>query len=828
MPSLERSTKRTSPARRSIGSYLLWRTALLALVPMTLAFTVGVVLAFGSITKRAESELDYVANRLAASLGTALDSFRSTLQIAASHADAGVFSGDDLDAARTYFTAILEATPEMDGLWLLDGETGTVLTAAPEHADVQGLDLSRQDSFTMSQRGTARWSSIGMSPVSAGTSIALSIRSDAFVIVAWFRPTELVSLVQLDPGGAEMGAFATDVEGTLIAHPEFDRVERRENVRDNPLVRRALNGRSASGVHDGMLMSVRPILGQGWVVGVATERALVTRVTSLLVVLGVASFVVSVVLIFAASRRGARRLEATFAGVVGAAQRVGRGDYDVDLPPQRFVELETLSETIREMIDAIHEREDRLTAVVTNADVVFYALDTDGVFRLSEGKALAKLGLRPGQVVGRSAFEVYADHPDIVDGLRRSIRGEHVSIAVQVGPVAFQNYQTPIRDRAGELAGVIGVAVDITEREELSRRLRALNDQLERQVEERTAQLTATNQELSDALSDLRASQQRLVDSEKLSALGHFAAGLAHELNTPLGVIRSSSELISTITGSAVAHALRTLATVREELRDAMLGLMDRATSRPAQPRQGAEGLLRRRELAVRLRGEAIAGADAIAGFLVDMGVDDHVDEILPALADSRGHEAVSAIAEFVSLRQAAGLVSVSSSRAAEIVRALRSYIAPNSRHEWSRVDVEDELETILLIMNNKLKRGVEIVREYAGARVMGSATELNQVWMNLIRNAAEAMDYVGTLTLTTATSGDNVLVTVADTGPGVPEEIRARIFTPFFTTKARGEGLGIGLDIANQIVRRHGGRVELESRPGSTRFTVVLPSGSA
>lgn len=130
-------------------------------------------------------------------------------------------------------------------------------------------------------------------------------------------------------------------------------------------------------------------------------------------------------------------------------------------------------------------------------------------------------------------------------------------------------------------------------------------------------------------------------------------------------------------------------------------------------------------------------------------------------------------------------------------------------------------------MMRHKLGEGIAVVREYADGlpAIEAYGSELNQVWTNLIDNALAAMGDTGMLTLSTRQIGEQVIVTVEDTGPGVPAEIQGKIFNPFFTTKPPGEGVGIGLNIVHTIiVQRHKGRIVVESHPGRTRFEVSLP----
>ena len=163
--------------------------------------------------------------------------------------------------------------------------------------------------------------------------------------------------------------------------------------------------------------------------------------------------------------------------------------------------------------------------------------------------------------------------------------------------------------------------------------------------------------------------------------------------------------------------------------------------------------------------------------------------------------------------------------RVSTLVGAAKQY-SQLDRAPFQVVDVHDLLSSTLLMMSVKLK-GIKIVKDYDKSlpKIPAYASELNQVWTNLIDNAAQAMNGEGTLTIRTARDDGNVLVEIGDTGPGIPKEIQERIFEPFFSTKPVGEGTGLGLDIAWRIVvKKHHGDLRVESVPGDTRFQVRLP----
>jgi signal transduction histidine kinase len=163
--------------------------------------------------------------------------------------------------------------------------------------------------------------------------------------------------------------------------------------------------------------------------------------------------------------------------------------------------------------------------------------------------------------------------------------------------------------------------------------------------------------------------------------------------------------------------------------------------------------------------------------------------------------------------------------RVRQIVRDLRDFSRP-SGDEWAMADLHAGLESTLNVVHNEIKYKATVVREYGELPpIECNVAQLNQVFMNLLVNAAQAMREQGTITIRTSCQGDSACIAVTDTGAGIPEEILGRIFDPFFTTKPQGQGTGLGLSISHGIVEHHRGRIDVQSQPGQgSTFTVVLP----
>jgi signal transduction histidine kinase len=216
-----------------------------------------------------------------------------------------------------------------------------------------------------------------------------------------------------------------------------------------------------------------------------------------------------------------------------------------------------------------------------------------------------------------------------------------------------------------------------------------------------------------------------------------------------------------------------------------------------------------------------------LAPVLVAGGIDiAQLDQLTQQLTPAALTEGLSWLAETLTLAGLVNEVEQSTSRISTLVKAIKSY-SYMDQAPLQEVDLHEGLESTLTILNHKLKYGITVDRQYASnlPRISAYGSELNQVWTNLIDNAAYAMDGKGRLTIRTAIDHDQVFIEIADTGAGIPPTVQAHIFEPFFTTKGVGDGSGLGLDIVRRIiVNRHHGDVRVTSQPGNTRFQIWLP----
>jgi signal transduction histidine kinase len=285
---------------------------------------------------------------------------------------------------------------------------------------------------------------------------------------------------------------------------------------------------------------------------------------------------------------------------------------------------------------------------------------------------------------------------------------------------------------------------------------------LEDKVRVRTEQLRAANEELQAAYRDLQLTQVQLIQREKMASVGQLVAGVAHELNNPIGFVYSN------------------------------VGTLD-------------DFVKRLRAILDVYRAVPLADAEQAR-------VDEHWRRLKVDYALKYLDSMIEGIRE-------------GAERARKIVRDLRVF-ARTEADVWQAVDLHEELESSLTLVNHLLKERVTVHRTFGPLpSVECVRSQIDQVLLNLLANAAQAITGPGAITIETRVEDGCAVVAVSDSGPGIAPDVIGRIFDPFFTTKPVGEGTGLGLSISYEIVKKHRGEIRAESPPGGgATFTVRLP----
>ena len=381
---------------------------------------------------------------------------------------------------------------------------------------------------------------------------------------------------------------------------------------------------------------------------------------------------------------------------------------------------------------------------------------------------------------------------------------------------AYQNSNTRVWEQSA-IELMILIANQLAIALQQSDFINKLQDQSERQEKQ------AKN--LKNALKELKKTQKQLIQQEKLAALGQLVAGIAHEINTPLGAIQASAGDNTKALIDAIAELPQLSEYLNQREKNIFFHFLNTAiTSKPIFSSSQKRPL--KRKLSRQLQEYQIDNARNIADILIDTGIYELSDFYLPLLQ----HQQVDWILELAynlsSLMSNNQTIITSVEKAAKVVYALKSYARFDISGEKQLAQIEDGIDTVLEIYHNQLKHNIEVFRDYTETpKIWCYPDELIQVWTNLIHNSIQAMSDGGELKINTFLKSEELVVEVIDSGSGIPIDIKAKIFDPFFTTKPIGEGSGLGLHICHKIIKKHYGTIAVDSNRGHTRFIIILPT---
>ena len=486
-----------------------------------------------------------------------------------------------------------------------------------------------------------------------------------------------------------------------------------------------------------------------------------------------------------------------FGGQDSAIEAMKKGAYDYLQKPTNVEELfitvkkaferrrlsvenreyqKNLERLVRDRTRELSETKNFLQNVLDSSlDYSIVTTDPEGFVTLFNRGSERLTGTKEAQVIGKKKIEDFipgwSDESDSASDSLKPEKGktketecilvksdeDEVNVSMSIAALTNQN---------GKMVGTLYIAKDITEQKELELELKKYTENLEHLVKERTEELEKQNAELEKTLHELSDAQQQLLQSEKMASIGQLAAGVAHEINNPIGFVHSNLNTMRKFNSRVVAL----LDTLKKESGNA-----------------------------AGLTGEAFG----------KIWSESKVERLLPELE--------TMISESMDGTQ----------RVRTIVSDLKNF-SNIDRAQIQDASLEAGLDSTLNIVWNEIKYNATVEKEYGNVPpVSSNPQQLNQVFLNLLVNAAHAIKQPpGKITIRTKSlDKERVAVEVQDNGCGIPPDIKKRIFDPFYTTKPIGEGTGLGLSISYRIIKEHGGEIQVESEVGvGTTFRVILP----
>lgn len=833
----------------SLRGRLTLQSALVALVPLVVVAVIALFwwlpLIRADIEVQQQERALAVSNQVMAHLGEAereLQSLAAYLSMAVDDPIPQPVGLLDIHAGETGLFNAIYLTDQTDSILTV----GLPPSYAARRSDFVGTDLSRRAFMAARhQLNTPVWSDTFLSTVSGRMAVAYVIPIGSGTLVGELSIERLARFLSNLPAESRLVTMLLDGRDQVVAQSHGSFSGHHIDMYNAPMFG---GTRPESADSRGFRLEGRNYIGSlvdvrrfGWKVLVAqlTEDALRPWRLAVWTLGGV--LLLALVLSGGAGWLMARRISREFSAFTGQARLMAEGRYDAPWPTSRVREFAALSRDLQKMAQAIRRREDDLAAsearyrsVVSNAPVALMRLDSRGVITLYEGRSLSKLGLDPGQVLGRPVMEVFQDSPKIVENARQALSGQASQFTARVGRNEFEVYFSPVwEDEATPY--VLGVMVDVTQRQRAERALEA-SERLLRESQKvarlghYSAEISSGRWENSPVLDDiLGISAGYLKDRDRFLTLVHpadrkevagdlirSASDPTERLDREFRIIRISDQQERWV------HALGRIDRDEHGEPERMIGTIQDITDSKALEQQLLQS--QKMEAVGQLAGGVAHDFNnmlsVILGYTEIMNLNLSPDS--PLLSH---------------LKQ----IELAAERSRDITRQLlafsRKQIISPRRQDLNQL-VEGSAKALARLIGEDVSLKFKPAEDLWPVKV--DSSQMDQILMNLAVNARDAMPDGGTLLIESQNvvidqdycrrhaycrPGNFVMLAVSDVGVGMDHQTLSHIFEPFFTTKPVGRGTGLGLATVYGIVKQNDGFINVYSEPGKgTTFRIYLP----
>lgn len=363
---------------------------------------------------------------------------------------------------------------------------------------------------------------------------------------------------------------------------------------------------------------------------------------------------------------------------------------------------------------------------------------------------------------------------------------------------------------------VIFLIRSIRTRRELNQtniQLKNYSENLEKMVEERTRTIEST--------------QTYLIQTEKMAALGRLISSITHEINSPLGAIRSCNDSISS-SFDDIQHRLSSFIEWSSDAKraESIKILMEKIEVKKERFLSYKEKRTIKKEIQENLENQGIEPDTITVNTLIDFYLKDMPEGCQELFKGEENLKQLQLIRDLMDIARSSKVIEQAEERAAKTIKAMKSYVYKSGTERKKEVDINENIRNILSIFYNTVKLRINLnLNLNELPPIITDPERMSQVWSNLVENATQAIEGKGEISISTRREGKFAIIEISDTGKGIPEEITDKIFDPFFTTKPTGKGSGIGLDIVKRFVYEEKGTIDfISEKDVGTTFTITLP----